>query len=99
MTVNPSLVVERGVTALLASWIVIRKIVMEMPPSNRNCEVPIRGTHVGAIDGLREQRCASTSGQSGQRKRDYKIFRCTSHCEQLQYSKREAAGPAGRRAR
>jgi hypothetical protein len=36
---------------------------MEMPPSNRNCEVLVRCTHIGAIDGLREQRCASTSSQ------------------------------------
>ena len=68
---------------------------MKMHPSNKNCEVGVRGTHVGAIDGLREQRCTSTSGQSDQRKRDYKIFRCTSHCEQLQNSKREAAAQPG----
>jgi hypothetical protein len=62
VTVNPRLVVDRGINALLASWIVIRNIVMEMPPSNRNCEVPVRGIHVWAIDGLSEQRCGSTSG-------------------------------------
>jgi hypothetical protein len=72
---------------------------MEMPPSNWNCEVPVPGIHVWAVDGLSEQRCASASSQSGERKRDYETFRCTSHCEQLQNSKREAEaeGPAAGR--
>jgi hypothetical protein len=89
--VNMSLVVDRGITALLASWIVVGKIVVEMPPSNRDCEVPVRGTHVRAISGLRDHRCGTGSDQ---RKRDCKIFRCTSHCEQLQNSKRDSGRPS-----
>jgi hypothetical protein len=43
---QPRLVVDRGTTAQLASWIVVGKIVVEMPPSNRDCEVPVHGIHV-----------------------------------------------------
>jgi hypothetical protein len=53
---NPSLVVVGGITAVLASWTIIRKIVIEMPPANRDREVPVRGVTVRAKDGLREQR-------------------------------------------
>jgi hypothetical protein len=70
LIVDPSLVVAGGVTALLASWIVIRKIVVEMPPANRDRKVPVRGSPARAIDGLREHRRGPSSGQSGQRERD-----------------------------
>jgi hypothetical protein len=70
LMVNPCSVVDRGIIALRASWAVIRKIVMEMPPSNRDREVPVHGTHVRAISGLRNHRWGTGSGQSDKRKRD-----------------------------
>ena len=50
---DPSLVVVGGITAVLASWIIIRKIVIEMPPANSDREVPVPGVTVRAKDGLR----------------------------------------------
>jgi hypothetical protein len=60
---NPSLVVIGGITAVLASWIIIRKIVIEMPPANRDREVPVLGVTVLSKDGLREHRRHPSSGR------------------------------------